>query len=174
MSSYLYGRANSGNPFKARTHTGSKPIDDIDSLAIELLKRMFEAEFVEYRCLSVTSANSIALRVLTEPNDVQLALAYPRGHSDHREMGSGGHRGLKVFDIPFNDEFNIEIDAFTNLVRHHKPKVVVVGSAVLLFPYPFKAMKEIIDETRAKILFDGAYALGPVAGGLFEDPLSQP
>jgi glycine hydroxymethyltransferase len=54
-----------------------------------------------------------------------------------------------------------------------RPKVVALGASMTLFPFPLRAMQEIIAEWGGRLFFDGAHQLGLVAGGQFQDPLRE-
>jgi glycine hydroxymethyltransferase len=173
-SSHLYGRAAAGSPFKPRNSTGTMHIDEIDSIVIKLLKELFKVKFSEYRCPTVTVANNLAVRLISETRDKTLVMNSPIGHIDWAtEKGTCGHRNLNLVKMPVNEHFNIDLDVFTELVQKNKPKVVIVGSALLLFPYPIKAMKEILNDEKIKLMIDGAYALGPILSEIYPDPLHE-
>ena len=179
MSSLFYGRACGGersveNPFKPLNRTGTVYMEEIDSIAVSLLQKLFDARFIEYRCATVTTANNVTLSAISEPQETILALAPPIGHRDWATVdGFPGHRDQKIINMPFDEYLNVDVDAYADLMERFRPKAIVVGSAVTLFPYPIGAMKEIADEIGAKIMCDGAYLLGPVAGRLFPNPLNE-
>ena len=83
-------------------------------------------------------------------------------------------RGLKIFDVPFDmDELEVDLDGFAKAARQHKPKLVVMGMSMTLFPLPVREMSAIIAEWGGKFIFDGAHQAGLIAGGQFQDPLSE-
>jgi glycine hydroxymethyltransferase len=55
----------------------------------------------------------------------------------------------------------------------NKPKVVLLGGSLFLFPHPVKEAREAADEVGAKVMYDGAHVLGLIAGGKFQDPLKE-
>ena len=83
-------------------------------------------------------------------------------------------RGLKIFDVPFNmNELEVDLDGFVKTAREHKPKLVVMGMSMTLFPLPVREMSQIVSEWGGKFIFDGAHQAGLIAGGQFQDPLNE-
>ncbi|MBW2369687.1 MAG: aminotransferase class I/II-fold pyridoxal phosphate-dependent enzyme, partial [Deltaproteobacteria bacterium] len=91
----------------------------------------------------------------------------------YREYGIAGFHGLKVVDIPCEEKnYSVDMDAFRNVVKAVRPKLVVIGGSVILFPYPTKEIKAICDEAGSLLMYDTAHVMGLVGQGVFEDPLA--
>jgi len=156
------------------THRGARCALQLEEITGSLAKRLFKVDFAEFRFWGCSIANAVTLRCLTEVGDQVLALEKPRGHKSYREAGYGGHRGLQYHDIPYdNDEFNIDLDGFTEVARKHRPRLIIVGTSLFLFPHPLREMSRIAEDLGAKIMYDGAHVLGLIAGGRFQDPLRE-
>ena len=96
------------------------------------------------------------------------------GHSSNRLDGPAGLRGLKIVDVPFNHrELDVDLDAFAQLARRVKPKLVAMGMSMTLFPIPVREMSEIVSEWGGQFFYDGAHQAGLIAGGHFQDPLNE-
>ena len=54
-----------------------------------------------------------------------------------------------------------------------KPKLMIIGTSLLLFPFPLKELRKIVDDIDAILWYDGAHILGLWAGGKFQDPLQE-
>ncbi len=158
-----------------RYYQGCKYIDEIEAKAIELTKRLFNAEHVNVQPISGVTANLASLFGLTEPGDTIMALSIPSGgHISHSRLSAAGIRGLNVVNFPFDMEnMNIDVDQTEKLARKIQPKLFLLGSSVFLFPHPVKAIREIADNFDSSILYDGSHVLGLVAGGRFQDPLRE-
>ncbi len=119
--------------------------------------------------------NLTVYTALTEPGDVIMSVAQRfGGHSSNRLDGPAGVRGLKVVDVPMDPvELEVDLDFFRKMAPLVKPKVVTLGLSMTLFPFPIKAMSEILAEWGGRIFFDGAHQLGLVASGQFQDPLRE-
>ena len=158
-----------------RNHSGGAWIEAVDTLVVELCKRIFGAAWVEYRPMSGAQANGLALAGLTRPGDKVMALE-PRygGHRTYREDGYAGVLGIELDDIPYDEQADaIDLDKLEAVMRKQRPKLLVIGTAELLFPYPLKELRAIADLAGARLFYDGAHILGLAAGGQFQDPLRE-
>jgi glycine hydroxymethyltransferase len=96
------------------------------------------------------------------------------GHSSNRPDGPAGTRGLRIVDIPFDPvELEVDLDAFASLARQVRPKLVVMGMSMTLFPLPVRPMSDTIAEWGGRFIYDGAHQAGLIAGGQFQDPLTE-
>lgn len=158
-----------------RLYEGCKYIDTIENLAIDLSKKLFNAEHVNVQSNSGVVANLASFFALTKPDDLLMALNVPYGgHISHAEVSAAGIRGLRILSHPFDDDkMNIDADAMKNEIIKNKPKVVLLGGSLFLFPHPVEEAREAADEVGAKVMYDGAHVLGLIAGGKFQDPLKE-
>lgn len=158
-----------------RWFAGTKHIDEIEALCVELLKKLFRARYADHRLCASMIGNLAVYTALTEPGDIIMSLAQPvGGHSSNRPDGPAGVRGLKVVDIPVDPvELEIDLDLFRKMAPLVRPKVVALGASMTLFPFPLREMSEVIAEWGGHLFFDGAHQLGLVAGGQFQDPLRE-
>lgn len=159
----------------ARAHAGGAWIDALDGLAVQLCKRLFDASEIEYRPMSGALANGVALFTMTKPGDIIMALpAEYGGHHTYREGGYAGAIGLRVHDIPYDVMADaIDLDRLARAAELLRPRLIVVGTPVLLFPYPLREIRDIADRVDCPILYDGAHILGLVAGNEFQHPLRE-
>lgn len=159
----------------SREHAGGGFIDAIDTIVVELARSLFGAWAAEYRAMSGALANGLALSALARPGDTVMALpARFGGHRTYRETGYSGVLGLRVVDIPCRDpDGAIDLDALAAAAHRERPKVIIVGTAEQLDPYPVAALRSIADAARARLFYDGAHILGLVAGGQLQDPLGE-
>ncbi len=158
-----------------RWFAGTQYIDEVESLCVELLKTAFGCNYADHRLVSGMIGNMTVYHALTQPGDVIMSAPQPfGGHSSNRYDGPAGTRGVKIFDVPFNmNELEVDLDAFAKTARQHKPKLVVMGMSMTLFPLPVREMSQIIAEWDGKFIFDGAHQAGLIAGGQFQDPLNE-
>jgi len=158
-----------------RWFAGTRHIDEIEALCVELLKQAFRARYADHRLVASMIGNMAVYTALTEPGDVIMSLTQPfGGHSSNRPDGPAGVRGLKIVDIPFDPvELEVDLDLFRKVAPLVRPKVVALGASMTLFPFPLQAMYDIVAEWGGRIFFDGAHQLGLVAGGQFQDPLRE-
>src|SRR6266540_5048106 len=176
LSSEIGTRAAEGNIGQVnRWFAGTQYIDEVEALCVELLKVAFCCNYADHRLMGSMLGNMAVYHALTQPGDVIMSAPQPfGGHSSNRYDGPAGTRGLKIVDVPFNmDELEVDLDGFAKVARQNKPKLVVRGMAMTLFPLPVREMSQIIAEWGGKFIFDGAHQAGLIAGGQFQDPLKE-
>lgn len=158
-----------------RWFAGTKYIDEIEALCVELLKKAFGANYADHRLVASMIGNMAVYSALTEPGDVIMSIPQPvGGHSSNRADGPAGVRGLKIVDIPFDPvELEVDLDLFRKVAPLVRPKLVALGASMTLFPFPLQAIQDIVAEWGGAVFFDGAHQLGLVAGGQFQDPLRE-
>ncbi len=158
-----------------RWFAGTRHIDEIEALCVELLKKAFRARYADHRLVASMLGNLAVYTALTEPGDVIMSITQPfGGHSSNRVDGPAGVRGLKIVDIPFDPvELEVDLDLFRKVASLVRPRVVALGASMTLFPFPIQAIRDIVAEWGGSVFFDGAHQLGLVAGGQFQDPLRE-
>ena len=162
-----------------RVYAGCVYIDQVELLAIDLAKQLFKAEHANVQPVSGVAANLAMYTALTNPGDTMMCLPIPSG--GHISMGkkkfggtAGAVHGLEIEYIPFDEKrMNIDVDAATKKIRELKPKLVLFGGSVFLFPHPVKELAGVIKEVGAYVAYDAAHVCGLIAGGQFQDPLRE-
>jgi glycine hydroxymethyltransferase len=174
VSSDLHGRYAEGLPGK-RYYQGCDGFDTIESIGIDLAKKVFNAPFANIQSTSGTVSNIGALKALAKPGDKITAVSTADGgHISHARMGAVGLRDLNLSTYPWNEErMEPDIDGACNLIRDIEPKVALIGQSVFLFPTPLTEIADAAHEVGAKVMYDGAHVLGLIAGGVFPDPLKE-
>jgi glycine hydroxymethyltransferase len=158
-----------------RWFAGTRHIDEIEALCVELLKRLFDASYAEHRLVASMIGNMAVYAALTQPGDTVMTIPQPvGGHSSNRLDGPAGIRGLDIVDVPFDPhELEVDLDAFAARAREVRPRLVALGASMTLFPLPVTEIAAVTRELGAKLFFDGAHQLGLIAGGQFQDPLRE-
>lgn len=158
-----------------RLYEGCEFIDQIEFLTIDLSKKLFKAEHANVQPVSGVVANMASFFALAHQNDTIMALEVPvGGHISHANVSAAGIRCLNVKPHPFDaDKMNIDPDAMMKEIKKTKPKIVLLGGSLFLFPHPVAEAREAADEIGAKVMYDGAHVLGLIAGGKFQDPLKE-
>lgn len=158
-----------------RWFAGTKHIDEIEALCVELLKKLFDADYAEHRLVASMIGNMAVYAALTQPGDTVMTIPQPvGGHSSNRYDGPAGIRGLDIVDVPFDPrELAVDLDAFERAAKQHRPKLIALGASMTLFPLPVTEIAAIANDIDAKVFFDGAHQLGLIAGGQFQDPLKE-
>jgi len=167
-----------------RVYAGCRFIDQVEFKCIELMKKLFNAEFVDVRPISGVVANLVVYTAFTEPGDTMMALSIPcGGHitTGKKELGgtAGAVRGLVVEYLPLDyKELNIDVDKAKNKIgelaaKGKPPKLVMFGASVFPFPHPIKELAETIHSVGGTVGYDAAHVAGLIAGKQFQDPLRE-
>ena len=158
-----------------RWFAGTRHIDEVEALCVELLKKHFRCDYADHRLCASMIGNAVVYTALTAPGDVIMSAAQPvGGHSSNRVDGPAGAMGRKVVDIPFDaQELVVDLDLFRKAAPLVRPKLVALGLSMTLFPQPVAAMKGVVADWGGKLFFDAAHQLGLVGGRQFQDPLRE-
>lgn len=167
-----------------RVYAGCLYIDQVELLCMDLMKKLFRAEFVDVRPISGVVSNLVVYSAFTEPGDVMMALSIPcGGHITTGKKRLGGTAGaVSGLDVQYlaldYDELNIDVDETKKRVKKlvetgKSPKLVMFGASVFPFPHPVKELAQTFHDVGATVAYDAAHVAGLIAGGIFQDPLRE-
>ncbi len=161
-----------GKPFK-RYYQGTKYIDELEVSTAEFIASQIGAVGVELRPISGTIANAAVFRVLADPGDkAAIAPVQAGAHVSHTKFGTLGALGIKQVDLPYDEEnMNVDVDRAVRIIEKEKPRFVVLGGSVYLFPHPVKELAEAAHSIGAKLVYDAAHVFGLIYGGKWRNPL---
>jgi len=157
-----------------RVYAGCKYIDQIELQCMELAKKYWRARFADVRPISGVVANLIAYTALSKPGDKLMCLEIPDGGHISHNLTSRNVHGLEIEYLVFdNVEMNIDIDKSIARIKEVKPKLIVLGASVFLFPHPVKELSEAAHEIGATVIYDAAHVAGLIGSGYFQQPLEE-
>ncbi len=171
MGSVPTNKYSEGYPGK-RYYGGNEVIDKIESLAIERLKVLFNAEHANVQPLSGAPANMAAYMALLKPGDTIMGLRLDMGgHLTHgyKVNFSGQYYHAEPYVLDKETEM-LDYDLILKQAKEVKPGVIVSGFSAYPRTIDFKKFKEIADEVGAKSLADIAHIAGLVAGKVHPSP----
>jgi glycine hydroxymethyltransferase len=172
-TSDLMHRYAEGVPYK-RYYRGLQYVDQIEDLAQQEMKKHFGANFCDIRPLSGTIANYAAFAAISQRGDKILSLGIEHGsHVSHEKAGAAGTLGLDVDSLIYNDDCTMNAEKSCAKILEAKPRFIVIGGSVILFPQPVKELREACDKVGATIIYDAAHVLGLISAGSFQDPLGE-
>lgn len=167
-----------------RVYAGCRYIDQVETITIELAKKLFRAEFVDVRPISGVVANLVVYTAFTNPGDRMMSLSIPCG--GHISMGkrrlggtAGAVHGLKVEYFVYDEkELNVDVDGTVRKIQGLEEggkhiNLIMFGGSVFPFPSPVKEISEVARQYGITIGYDGAHVSGLIAGGQFQDPLRE-
>jgi len=163
-----------GKPFK-RFYQGLKFVDEVEVATMKIIGDLLETEYVDLRPISGTTANASAFRTFTKPGDKAVVVPVQAGaHVSHTRYGTLGALGIEQIEMPFDlDEWNIDVDGARKVIENVKPKIVILGGSLYIFPHPTKEIAEIAHSVGAKLIYDAAHVLGLIMGKVWSNPLKD-
>lgn len=158
-----------------RYYRGTSFIDDIENQLKTNLKILFECDHSEVRPISGTNANEAFFSRFVNPGAVVMVNSTPAGgHISHHREGSLGKFTKNIIDMPLTaDGYHMDVAKTTYLIEKAKPKLIVLGKSLFLFPEPIAEIAEVCQRYNAKIMYDAAHVLGLIAGKRFQRPLLE-
>ncbi|MCQ2972573.1 MAG: serine hydroxymethyltransferase [archaeon] len=158
-----------------RLYEGCKYIDEIEDRTKQLSCKLFNTDYANVQPISGVTANLAAFFGFSNYGDKLIALDVPvGGHISHAKVSAAGICGLKTLSHPFNpDVMNIDPDALNKMILEEKPRIVLFGGSLFLFPHPIAEVKDACEEVGTTIMYDAAHVLGLIAGGEFQQPLEE-
>lgn len=156
-----------------RYYGGCEVIDQIEQLAIDRLKEIYNAEHANVQAHSGSQANMAVYLSVLDHGDTVLGMDLSAG--GHLTHGHNLNFSGKLFNfVSYNvDEATEEIDydKVLEAALEHKPKMIVAGASAYAKFIDFKKFKEIADKVGAYLMVDMAHIAGLVAAGLHPDPV---
>ena len=161
-----------GYPGK-RYYGGCEHVDEIENLAIERAKKVFNAEYANVQPHSGASANVAVYFAFLNPGDTVLGMDLSNGghltHGSHANM-SGQYYNFLPYGIT-DDTETIDFDQVRKLAKENKPKMIVAGASAYPRILDTKKFREIADEVGAMLMVDMAHIAGLVAAGEHPNPM---
>ena len=172
MGSYLTNKYAEGLPGK-RYYGGCQVVDQIEDLARERVKKLFNAEFANVQPHSGAQANAAVLLAVLKPGDTFMGLNLD--HGGHLSHGSHVNTsGLLYNPIGYNlnkETGRVDYDEMERLALQHKPRLIIGGGSAYSREWDYARMRKIADEVGALLMIDMAHPAGLIAAGLLDNPL---
>ncbi|HOR39537.1 MAG TPA: serine hydroxymethyltransferase [Paludibacteraceae bacterium] len=172
MGSVLTNKYAEGYPGK-RYYGGCEVVDESEQLAIDRLKKIFDAEWVNVQPHSGAQANAAVFLACLNPGDKFLGLNL--AHGGHLSHGSPvNSSGILYQPLQYNvkaDTGRVDYDQMEEIALREKPKLIIGGASAYSREWDYKRMREIADKIAAILMIDMAHPAGLIAAGLLENPL---
>lgn len=155
-----------------RYYGGCDYVDQVESLAIERAKVLFNADYANVQPHSGSQANAAVMHALLKPNDVVLGMALnDGGHLTHGASVSFSGRSYQAFAYGVNDKGVIDYEQVEVMAKKHRPKLIIAGFSAYSGSIDWKRFREIADAVGAYLLADMAHVAGLIAAKLYPSPL---
>ncbi len=171
MGSCLTNKYAEGYPGK-RYYGGCQVVDEVEQLAIDRAKLLFNAEWANVQPHSGAQANAAVMLAILKPGDTFLGLDL--SHGGHLTHGSFvNYSGILYNPVAYTvkeDTGLLDYDKMEEMALKHKPKLLVAGASAYSRDWDFERMRKIADSVGALLMADIAHPAGLIAKGFLNHP----
>ena len=154
-----------------RFYGGCEFVDQVEQLAIDRLKQLYGAEYVNVQPHSGSQANQAVYFAVLKPGDTIMGMNL--GHGGHLTHGSPANLSGKLFNIvPYglNAQEEIDYDEMEKIAVETKPRLIIGGASAYALRFDWQRMSEIAKKVGAYFMVDMAHYSGLIAGGVYPNP----
>jgi glycine hydroxymethyltransferase len=157
-----------------RFYRGARFMDEVQALAEEVARKVYNAKFADVRPTSGHAADLAVLLTLVSPGDKIVTVGVEHGgYPGISHLGLGRLLGLSNLYFAFDEAtVNIDAKATKRLLEREMPKLLIFGSSFIPFPQPVREVSGMVDR-KTVCVYDGSHVMGLLAGGEFQDPLRE-
>ena len=171
MGSPLTNKYAEGYPGK-RFYGGCVCVDEVETLAIERARMLFQCEYANVQPHSGAQANMAVFFAMLKPGDTVLGMNLNHGgHLTHGSPANMSGMYFNTVNYGVNDNGVIDYDEVLRIAKECKPKLIVAGASAYARIIDFKKFREIADEVGAYLMVDMAHIAGLVATGQHPSPI---
>ncbi len=172
MGSVLTNKYAEGYPGN-RYYGGCEIVDQAERAAIDRLKKLFNAGYVNVQPHSGAQANMAVFMAYLKPGDTFMGLNL--SHGGHLSHGSPvNFSGILYKPVSYNvDEETgfIDYDFMEEIAHRERPKLIIGGASAYSREWDYARMRKIADDIGAVLMVDMAHPAGLIAAGLLDNPL---
>lgn len=172
MGSVLTNKYAEGLPGK-RYYGGCEVVDEVENIAIDRLKQLFNAEWANVQPHSGAQANAAVMLACLNAGD--KILGFDLSHGGHLTHGSPVNFSGKLYDPHFygveKETGRIDYDKVEAKALEVKPKMLICGASSYVRDWDFARFRAIADKVGAILLADVSHPSGLIAKGIMNDPL---
>jgi glycine hydroxymethyltransferase len=156
-----------------RYYGGCQVVDEIETIAIERAKQLFNAEWVNVQPHSGAQANAAVMLACLNPGD--KILGFDLSHGGHLTHGSAVNFSGKLYEPHFygvkKDTGLVDYDQLKKVALAEKPKMIICGASAYSRDWDYEFIRKVADKIGALVLADISHPAGLIARGLLKDPL---
>lgn len=172
MGSILTNKYSEGYP-KKRYYGGNEFIDEIEMIAQNRAKKLFDVEYVNVQPYSGSPANLAVYMAVCQPGETIMGLDLTHGgHLTHGWKVSATGMFYKSIQYHVDPrDGKIDFGQIRRLARENKPKLIWVGATAYVYEFPFKELAEIASDCGAYLAADIAHVAGLIVAGAHVSPV---
>lgn len=172
MGSVMTNKYAEGYP-GARYYGGCEIVDQSEQIAIDRLKKLFDAEYANVQPHSGAQANMAVFMAVLKPGDTFMGLNL--AHGGHLSHGSPvNSSGILYKPVAYGvreDTGLVDYDQMEEIALKEKPKMIIGGASAYSREWDYERMRKIADSINAILMVDMAHPAGLIAAGLLKNPL---
>ena len=157
---------------KRRYYGGCEVVDEVEQIAIDRAKKLFNVEYVNVQPHSGSQANAAVMLACLNPGD--KILGFNLAHGGHLTHGSPVNFSGKLYQNSFysveKESGILDYNKLEEIAIKEKPKLIICGASAYSQDWNYKRFREISDTVGALLLADIAHPAGLIAAGLLNDP----
>lgn len=172
MGSVMTNKYAEGYPGK-RYYGGCEVVDKSETLAIERICKLFDAEYANVQPHSGAQANAAVLLACLNPGDKFMGLNLSHGgHLSHGSLVNTSGILYKPCEYNLNKETGrVDYDQMEEIALSERPKLIIGGGSAYSREWDYARMRKIADEVGALLMIDMAHPAGLIAAGLLDNPV---
>ena len=171
MGSPLTNKYAEGYPGR-RYYGGCEIVDQVEQLAIDRLKQIFDCAYANVQPHSGAQANAALMLAILQPGDAILGLDLSMG--GHLTHGSAVNFSGKLYKPHFygvkKETGLIDYEMLESQARTHRPKLIICGASAYSRDIDYARIRTVADEVGAFVMCDMAHPAGLIAKGLLSSP----
>ena len=156
-----------------RYYGGCEIVDQSEQVAIDRLKQLFNAEYVNVQPHSGAQANMAVFLTVLKPGDKFMGLNL--AHGGHLSHGSPVNTsGILYTPVAYGvkeETGTVDYDMMEEIALKERPKMIIGGASAYSREWDYERMRKIADMVGAILMVDMAHPAGLIAAGLLENPL---
>ncbi|MDB5783375.1 serine hydroxymethyltransferase [Caballeronia mineralivorans] len=174
QGSVLTNKYAEGYPGK-RYYGGCEFVDEIETLAIDRVKQLFNAQFANVQPHSGAQANGAVMLALAKPGDTVLGMSLDAGgHLTHGAKPALSGKWFNAIQYGVNREtMLIDYEQIEELAMQHKPTLLIAGFSAYPRELDFARLRAIADKAGSKLMVDMAHIAGVIAAGRHQNPVEH-
>lgn len=174
MGTVLTNKYAEGYPGR-RYYGGCEIVDQVEQLAIERLKKIFDCEYANVQPHSGAQANAALMMAILQPGDKILGLDLSMG--GHLTHGSPVNFSGKLYEAHFygvkKETGLVDYEMLEEKARAVKPKLIICGASAYSRDWEYERLRKVADEINAFLYCDMAHPAGLIAKGLLRSPFEH-
>jgi len=159
-----------GYPGK-RYYNGCMHMDEIERLAIDQLKEIYDVKFANVQPHSGANANVAAFQAFLKPGDKILGMDLASGgHLSHGAPVNISGKNYEAHHYGVDDAGWLDYDAIMRQAAEVNPAMIIAGASAYPRQIDWEAFRVIADQVGALLMVDMAHYSGLIAGGVYDNP----